>query len=57
MPFRSEKQRKFMWARHPEIARRWTNKYGSKPQSAFEKIAEVRQKSAGKKKVSSSRPR
>lgn len=31
MPFQSEQQRKFMWARHPEIARRWTNKYGSTP--------------------------
>lgn len=31
MPFRSEQQRKFMWARHPEIARRWSHKYGSKP--------------------------
>lgn len=30
MPFKSIKQRKFMWAKHPDIARRWTNKYGSK---------------------------
>mgnify|MGYP006909287388 CR=1 FL=1 len=30
MPFRSEKQRKFMWSQHPEIARKWTKKYGSK---------------------------
>jgi hypothetical protein len=30
MPFKSEKQRKFMWAKHPDIARRWTEKYGSK---------------------------
>ena len=30
MPFRSEKQRKFMWSQHPEIAKRWTDKYGSK---------------------------
>lgn len=29
MPFRSEKQRRYMWANHPEIARRWTDKYGS----------------------------
>lgn len=29
MPFRSEKQRRFMYARHPGIARRWTKKYGS----------------------------
>ena len=30
MPFRSEAQRRFMWAKHPDIARRWTNEYGSK---------------------------
>lgn len=32
MPFRSEKQRKFMFAVHPDIARRWAEEYGSKPQ-------------------------
>lgn len=31
MPFKSEKQKKFMFANHPEIAKRWTKKYGSKP--------------------------
>lgn len=31
MPFRSEKQRKFMHAKHPEIADKWEEKYGSKP--------------------------
>jgi hypothetical protein len=30
MPFRSTKQRRYMWAKHPKIARKWTNKYGSK---------------------------
>lgn len=29
MPFKSEKQRRYLWAKHPEIARRWTRKYGS----------------------------
>lgn len=29
MPFKSEKQRRYMWANHPDIARRWTDKYGS----------------------------
>lgn len=32
MPFRSEAQRRFMWANHPEIAERWTQEYGSAPQ-------------------------
>jgi hypothetical protein len=30
MPFRSLKQRKYLWATHPDIARRWTGEYGSK---------------------------
>lgn len=30
MPFRSEKQRRFLWAKHPDIARKWTKKYGAK---------------------------
>jgi len=30
MPFRSERQRRYMWAKHPKIARRWAHKYGSK---------------------------
>jgi hypothetical protein len=25
MPFRSEAQRRFLWARHPEIARKWAD--------------------------------
>ena len=31
MPFKSEKQRRYMWAKEPEIAKRWTKKYGSSP--------------------------
>ncbi len=31
MPFRSEKQRKWMWKNKPEIAKEWADKYGSKP--------------------------
>jgi len=30
MPFRSEKQRRFMFSQHPKIAMRWAKKYGSK---------------------------
>jgi hypothetical protein len=29
-PFKSEKQRKYLWAKHPELAKKWTKKYGSK---------------------------
>ena len=27
MPFKSEKQRRYLWAEHPEIAREWSKKY------------------------------
>ena len=29
VPFKSKKQEKFLWAKEPEIAKRWTKKYGS----------------------------
>ena len=29
-PFKSQKQRKFLWANKPELAREWADKYGSK---------------------------
>lgn len=28
MPFQSEDQMRFMFAKHPEIAKRWAHKYG-----------------------------
>ena len=31
MPYKSEKQRKYMHAKHPKIAKKWDEKYGSKP--------------------------
>jgi hypothetical protein len=30
MPYKSEKQRKFMHAKHPDIAARWDKEYGGK---------------------------
>lgn len=32
-PFRSAKQRRFMFAKHPKIAKRWAAKYGTKIRS------------------------
>ena len=29
MPFKSKAQERMMWAKHPDIARRWADKYGS----------------------------
>ena len=34
MPFKSEKQRRYFWANEPEIARDWTDTYGSKIHAA-----------------------
>jgi len=34
MPFKSEKQRKYLWANEPAIARDWTDEYGSGIQAA-----------------------
>ena len=31
MPFKSEKQRRYLWANEPEIAKDWTEEYGSTP--------------------------
>jgi hypothetical protein len=30
MPYRSAKQRRYMHAKHPKIAKRWDRKYGGK---------------------------
>jgi hypothetical protein len=29
MPFQSEAQRRFLFAKHPEIAKRWSHEYSS----------------------------
>jgi len=39
MPFKSENQRRYLWANHPEIARRWAKKYGSTPKQMIRKKA------------------
>ena len=31
MPYESDKQRRFMHAKHPKIAARWDNEYGTTP--------------------------
>lgn len=36
-PFRSEKQRRLLWMKHPDIAKRWTKKYGSDPVESIKK--------------------
>lgn len=29
MPFKSEKQRRYLWANEPKLARKWADKYGN----------------------------
>lgn len=29
MPFKSEAQRRLLWAKHPEVAQRWADTYGT----------------------------
>jgi hypothetical protein len=47
MPFRSEKQRRFLWLKHPDIAARWTREYGSKarPQDRRKKLRKRKRRS------------
>lgn len=37
MPFKSEAQRNFMFAKHPEIAKKWADEMKSKGQSLTDK--------------------
>ena len=30
MPFKSDKQKRWMWANEPRIAREWADRYGAK---------------------------
>lgn len=29
VPFSSEKQRRYLWAKEPEVAKKWAHKYGT----------------------------
>jgi len=44
MPFKSEKQRRFLWSKHPEIARRWSKEYGSTPEAEKKKDSKRKRK-------------
>jgi hypothetical protein len=45
-PFKSEKQRRFMFSQHPDIAKRWTKEYGS----AIHRRIDKNRKNSGKNK-------
>jgi len=42
VPFKSEKQRRYLWKNNPVLAQRWSDKYGSKAirKQAYEKLKE-----------------
>jgi len=48
MPFKSEAQRKYLWANEPEIARDWTDTYGSRIQKAGGGIGQLVQPGIGR---------
>jgi len=50
MPFVSSKQRKWMWANRPALAKKWTKKYGSKSIEEKEKEKEKEKEEKKKKK-------
>jgi len=39
MPFKNEKQRRYLWMHEPEVAKKWSHKYGSKPAEGLKKAA------------------
>jgi hypothetical protein len=47
MPFESERQRRFMYKRHPKIARRWSHKYGDTPMDKVKGARKRRRKQRG----------
>lgn len=49
MPFKSQKQRRFMHAKHPEIAERWEQEAKKKGRSAVQPSKKVK-KRQGKKR-------
>lgn len=52
MPFKSPKQEAFMWAKHPDIAKRWVGEYGhAEGYSSYVKNRK-KGKKPGKKKAS-----
>jgi hypothetical protein len=52
MPFKSEAQRRFMFARHPELAKKWAHKYGT-PSDLPEHVRKTKAVKAALKKAMS----
>jgi len=59
MPFESPKQEAFMFAKHPDIAKRWVHEYGhARGWKAYQKnVIPKRRRARGKKEASTSMPK
>lgn len=64
MPFKSEAQRRLMWAKHPEIAKKWAAEYpgqgklpGHVAKKKKPKAAKPKKKKPAKKNTAHSRKR
>ena len=44
MPFKSEKQRRYLHANEPELAKKWEGKYGSKIEKQKQTAKQMRSK-------------
>ena len=44
MPFQSEAQRRYLWLKHPEIARKWANEEKRKQPESKKKVVEAMMK-------------
>lgn len=53
MPFKSDAQRRYLYAQHPEIAQRWTAEYGT-PKNLPEHAGKVRLKRARMRRIKKS---
>ena len=49
MPFKSEKQRRYLWMHEPEVARKWSEKYGSTPVSNKSRASALKHDNKGRK--------
>lgn len=50
MPFQSEKQRRFMWAKHPDIAKAWAHGKSSVTGKRESKRKKKHRKKTGRRK-------
>lgn len=44
MPFKSESQRRYLWAKHPKIAKKWAKEYPNQKKLPMHKKKPLRRK-------------